>query len=80
MQVVSYQNITTKRILLEKTSLLAHLSRAGKKCRGLLRHVLNFMQAFLYCLSSQKYIAKSGAIDVIQRFIVKLNQISVDII
>ena len=48
--------------------------------RGLLRHVLNFMHAFLYCLSSRKCIAKSGAIDVNQRFLLNLNQISVEFI
>ena len=37
------------------------------------------MHAFLHCLSSQNYIAKSGAIKVNQRFW-SLNQISVDII
>ena len=31
-------------------------------------HVLDFMHAFLHCLLSQNYIAKSGAIDVNQRF------------
>ena len=64
-----------------KTSILAPLSRIGKNWRGLLRHVVDFMHAFLHCLSSQNYIAKSGAIDVTwQCFLVKLNQISVDII
>ena len=33
--VVSYQNITTQKMLLEKTSRLAHLSRTGKNWRGL---------------------------------------------
>ena len=37
------------------------------------------MRAFLHCLSSQNYIAKSGATKVSQRFW-SLNQISVDII
>ena len=41
-----------------------------KNWRGLWRHVLDFMHAFLHCLSSQNYIAKSGAIDVNQRFLV----------
>ena len=62
-----------------KEMRLAHLSRAGKNWRGLKRHVLDFMHAFLHCLSSQDYIAKSGAIKVNQRFW-SLNQISVDII
>ena len=38
------------------------------------------MRPLLPCLSSQNNIAKSGAIDVIQGVLVKLNQISVDII
>ena len=32
---VSYQNITTQKVLLEKKSRLAHLSRTGINCRGL---------------------------------------------
>ena len=44
-----------------KTSRMTHLSRTGKNWRGLLRHVLNFMHAFLHCLSSQNYIAKLGS-------------------
>ena len=49
-------------------------------CQGMI--VLDFMHAFLHCLSSQIYMVKSGAMDVNQRFSVmlKLNQISVDII
>ena len=35
------------------------------------RHVLDFMHAFLHCLSNQNYMAKSGAINVNQRFLVK---------
>ena len=43
-----------------KKSRLAHLSRTGIHCRGLLRHVLDFtcMYVFLHCLSSQNYVAK----------------------
>ena len=63
-----------------KTSRLAYLSRTGKNWRGLYRHVLDFMHAFLHCLSSQNYIAKSGAIDVNQSFLWLLNEISVVII
>ena len=40
---VSYQNITTQRILLEKQE------------DWLICHVLAFMHAFLHCLSSQNY-------------------------
>ena len=32
--------------------------------------VVDFMPAFLHCLSSQNYVAKSRAIDVNQRFLV----------
>ena len=38
-----------------KKSRLAHLSRTGINWRELLRHVLDFMHAFLHCLSSQNY-------------------------
>ena len=51
-----------------KTSGLAPLSRTAKNWRGLYRHVLDFMHVFLHCLSSRNYIAKSGAVDVNQRF------------
>ena len=40
-----------------KASRLAHLSRTGKNCKGLKRKVIDFMHAFLHCLSSQNYIA-----------------------
>ena len=47
---VSYPNITTHKAedFTGKTSRLAHLSRTGKNCRGLLRHILDFMHAFLH--------------------------------
>ena len=67
---VCYQNITTQKVLQEKQSRLAHLSRTGINSRKLQRHVLDFMHAFLHCLSSQNYTAKTGAIDVNQRFLV----------
>ena len=51
-----------------------------KKLKRVVEVFLNFMHAFLHCLSSQNYIAKSGAIDATQRFLVKLNQTSFDII
>ena len=41
-----------------KKSRLAYLSRIGINWRGLQGHVLDFMHAFLHCLSSQSYIAK----------------------
>ena len=62
-----------------KTSRLAHLSRTRKNWRGLKRHVLDFMHAFLHCLSSQNYIAKLELSMWINVFWL-LNQISVDII
>ena len=51
-----------------KTSRLAHLSRTEKNWTGLEMYVPNFMHAFLHCLSSQNYIAKSGSIDKNQLF------------
>ena len=41
-----------------------------KKLKGLYWHVLDFMHTFLYYLSSQNYIVKSGAIDTNQRVLV----------
>ena len=62
---VSYQNITTQKISLEKQAYWLICQGQEK------RHVLDFMHAFLHCLSSRNYMAKSGAIDVNQRFLVK---------
>ena len=57
-----------------KTSILVHLSRTGKKACSRFYACISSD-----CLSSQNYMAKSGAIDVNQRFWL-LNQNSVDII
>ena len=51
-----------------------------KKLKRVIKACSRFYACISCCLSSQNYEAKSGAIDVIQRFLVKLNQISVDII
>ena len=64
---VSYQNITTQKILLEKQTDWLIFQGQDKNWRGLLRHVLDCMHAFLHCLSSRTYIARWGAIDVYQR-------------
>ena len=81
---VSYQNVTTQRILLEKKkkNILALLSRTGINCRGLERHVLDFtcLCAFLHYLSSHNYFAKLEVSIWINVFWFILNQISVDII
>ena len=61
--VVSYQNLTMKRILLEKQAYWLFCQGQGKIEEGCW-HVFDFMHAFLHCLSSQNYIAKSGAIKV----------------
>ena len=53
-----------------KKSRLAHLSRTGINWRGLERHVLDFMHAFLHCLSSQNYIAKLELLMWINVFLV----------
>ena len=53
-----------------KKGRLAHLSRTGKieeVCKGMF---LILCMHFLHCLSSENYIAKSGGIDVNQRFLV----------
>ena len=68
---VFYQNITTQRILLEKQAywlICQGQEKIEDGCKGM--HVLNFMHAFLQCLSSQNYTAKSGPIDVNQSFLV----------
>ena len=63
-----YQNITTQRILLEKHA--DWLTSQGQEkieevCKGMFSILC--MHFFMHCLLSQKYIAKSGAIDVNQR-------------
>ena len=58
---VSYQNVTSQRILLEKQ---AHLlicqgqEKIEESCKG--TFLILYMH-FFYCLSSQNYIVKSGA-------------------
>ena len=73
----------TKRILQEKQAywfISQGQETIEEVCKGTI--VLDFMHVFLHCLSSQIYTVKSGAMDMNQRFSVmlKLNQISVDII
>ena len=67
MHTVSYQNITTQRILQEKKAGWLICQGRGKLKR-FVKACSRFMHAFLHCLSSQNYIAKSGAVDVNQRF------------
>ena len=59
---VSYQNITTQKVLQQKKQIGASVKDRNKL--KLKRQVLDFMPAFLPCLSSHNYIRKSGAIDV----------------
>ena len=59
---VSYQNITTQKVLQQKKQIGASVKDRNKL--KLKRQVLDFMPAFLHCLSSHNYIRKSGAIDV----------------
>ena len=83
MHTVSYQNITTQRILLEMTNILAQLSRKGRNWRA----VVKACSRFYACIFSLLIKPEShGEIviyhDVNQCFLVKpkLNRISVDII
>ena len=70
--------------ILQKKQAYCFISQGQEEieddCKGMI--VLDFMHTILHCLSSQIYMAKSGAMDVNQCFSVnlKLNQISVDII
>ena len=59
---VSYQNITTQKVLQQKKQIGASVKDRNKL--KLKRQVLDFMPAFLHCLSSHNYMRKSGAIDV----------------
>ena len=78
---VSYPNITTQRILLENKQIGSFVKdRMGKNWRGLWRHVLDFVHAFLHCLSSQNFIAKLGNYRGESTFFWLLNQVSLDII
>ena len=73
---VSYQNITTQKVLLEKKQI-----GSSVKDRNKLKRVVKVFSRFYACISSLlHYVAKTGAIDVNQGFFWLLNQISVDII
>ena len=64
--VVSYQNITTQKALLEKKQI-----GSSVKGRNKLRRVVKAFSRFYACISSLlHYVAKTGAIDVNQRFLV----------
>ena len=65
---VSYPNFATQRIILEKQADWLICQGRQKIGGGLQGHVLYFMHAFLHYLSTQNYIAKSGAIEVNQCF------------
>ena len=72
---VSYQNITTQKVLLEKKQIGSSVKDRNK----LKRVVKAFSRFYAYISSLLHYIAQTGAIDVNQRFWL-LNQISVDMI
>ena len=73
---VSYQNITTQRILLEK-QLDWLICQRREKIEEVCKSMFSILcMPFFIALLSQNYIAKSGAIDVNQRFlgfIIELN-------
>ena len=72
---VSYQNITTQKVLLEKKQI-----GSSVKDRNELKRVVKAFSRFYARISSLlHYIEQTGAIDVNQRFWL-LNQISVDMI
>ena len=66
---VSYQNITTQKVLLDKKQI-----GSSVKDRNKLNRIVNACSLFYACISSllisQNYLAKIGAIDVNQRFLV----------
>ena len=73
---VSYQNITTRRILLEKQAdwlICQGQEKIEEICKGV------FSILCMYFFIAYQAILKSGAIGVNQRFFWLLNQISVDI-
>ena len=74
---VSYQNITTQRVLLEKKQI-----DSSVKDRNKLKRVVKACSQFYACISlllmKSNLHSEIGAIDVNQRFLL-LNQISVDI-
>ena len=49
-----FYGITTQKFLLEKKQIIGSSVKDGNK----LKRVLDFMHAFLHCLSSQNYKAK----------------------
>ena len=58
----------TEDFTVETSRSIGSFVKDRKNWRGLQRHVLDFMHAFLHCLSSQNYLAKSRAIDMNERF------------
>ena len=66
---VSYQNITTQKVLLEKKQIGSSV-KDRNKLKRVEKASSRFYAAFLHCLSSYNYIAKSEAIYVNQRFLV----------
>ena len=66
---VSYQNITTQRILLEK-QLDWLICQRREKIEEVCKSMFSILcMHFFIALLTQNYIAKSGAIDVNQRFL-----------
>ena len=74
---ISYQNITTQKVLLKKKQIGSSVKDRNKLKRVVKAIVLDFMHASLHCLSSQNYIAKLELSMLINVFWL-LNQISVD--
>ena len=62
---VSYQNIITQKVLLEKTQI-----GSSVKDRNKLKRVVKACSQFYVCISSSLIKPKIGAIDVNQRFLV----------
>ena len=71
MHTVSYQDITTQRILLEKQAdRLAHLSRMGKNWRGLKKksHIKTLKMELLDCAINEKCCSVDGGRSICPRF------------
>ena len=66
--VVSYQNITTQRVLLEKKQIGSSVKDRNKLKRVVKACSRFYARIFLHCLS--KLHSEIGAIDVNQRFLV----------
>ena len=83
MHAVSYKNVTSQRILLEKQAhwlICQGQEKNEESCKGTFLILYMHFFSLLIKPALQSQIGSYSCIDVNQNFFAKLNQISVDII